>query len=98
MIDIPPINGTGKIPGPSPVERSRPVRETAGGAQIPPLDRVEISETGQALSSLNPDEGIRAEKVAEIREAIANGTYLTDEKISIAADRLLDVLRASLAK
>lgn len=80
------------------MERGRPVRETAGGAQIPPVDRVEISETAQALSSLNPDANIRAEKVAEIREAIANGTYLTEEKISIAADRLLDVLRTSLAR
>jgi negative regulator of flagellin synthesis FlgM len=96
MTDIPPINGTGRLPGSSPVERLRSTREAPPGTSSAPVDRVEISDTAQALSSLDPDSSVRAEKVAEIRDAIANGTYLTDEKISIAADRLLDTLRASL--
>jgi negative regulator of flagellin synthesis FlgM len=96
MTDIPPINGAGRVPGASPVERLRPTREAPPGTASAPVDRVEISDTAQALSGLDPDSGIRAEKVAEIRDAIANGTYLTDEKVSIAADRLLDTLRASL--
>lgn len=96
MTDIPPINGTGRLPGTLPVERLRSAREGPFGAAPPPVDRVEISDAAQALSALDPDSGVRAEKVAEIREAIANGTYLTDEKVSITADRLLDALRASL--
>jgi anti-sigma28 factor (negative regulator of flagellin synthesis) len=96
MTDIPPINGTGRFPGAAPVERLRSTREGPLGGTPQPVDRVEISDAAQALSALDPDSGVRAEKVAEIRGAIANGTYLTDEKISITADRLLEALRASL--
>ena len=96
MTDIPPINGTGRLPGSSPVERFRSTREAPPSTSSPPVDRAEFSDTAQALSGLGADSGVRAEKVAEIRDAIANGTYLTDEKISIAADRLIDTLRASL--
>ena len=35
---------------------------------------------------------IRADKVADIRAQIANGTYETSEKMSIALDRMLDEL------
>ena len=79
------------------MERLRPTREAPLGGPPAPVDRVEISDAAQALSGLDPESGIRAEKVAEIRDAIANDTYLTDEKINITADRLLDALRASMA-
>jgi len=62
---------------------------------IGPVDRVEISATAQALSSAHPEAGIRAEKVAEIRHAIADGTYLPEDKIAITADRLLEAMRAT---
>ena len=32
----------------------------------------------------------RAERVQELRSAILNGTYETDDKLSTALDRLLD--------
>ncbi|HSW45645.1 MAG TPA: flagellar biosynthesis anti-sigma factor FlgM, partial [Phycisphaerae bacterium] len=96
MTDIPPINGTGKCAGASPLDRVRQAAQSAGPARDRgPVDRVEISETGQALSAAAPDADIRADKVAAIREAIANGTYLTDAKIALAADRMLEALRAS---
>ena len=95
MTDIPPINGTGKVNPPLPSEQTSPTRR----AETPPetsevaSDRVEISEVGQVLSTLEPNKAIRAEKVAEVREAIAKGTYLTAEKIAVTVDRLLETLR-----
>lgn len=95
MTDIPPINGTGKVHAPLPSEPKVSARRPeAAPSEIPP-DRVEISEVAQMLSTLEPDTAIRAEKVAEVREAIAKGTYLTDDKIAVTVDRLLEALRAS---
>jgi anti-sigma28 factor (negative regulator of flagellin synthesis) len=54
---------------------------------------VEISELAQTLSTLEPEADIRIDKVLAIREAIANGTYETPEKIEATVERLLDVLR-----
>jgi flagellar biosynthesis anti-sigma factor FlgM len=50
----------------------------------------QISET-QAAGAASPiGGGIRSEKVAAIRQAIADGTYETPEKLSAALDQLLD--------
>ena len=96
MTDIPPVNGTSRIPAAPATDRVRQTQaDGPSDRDLGPVDRVEISETAQALSSANPQAGIRAGKVAEIRQAIADGTYLTEEKIAVAADRLLDALRAS---
>jgi anti-sigma28 factor (negative regulator of flagellin synthesis) len=98
MTDIPPIDGTGKVNAPLPSGPTPPARRAeTPPSEIPP-DRVEISEVAQVLSTLEPTTAIRAEKVAEVREAIAKGTYLTDEKIAVTVDRLLEALRASAVK
>jgi anti-sigma28 factor (negative regulator of flagellin synthesis) len=59
-----------------------------------PDDRLEISETGQILSSMGTEAPIRAQRVAEIRRAIAEGTYETPDKIALTVDRLFETLRA----
>lgn len=48
------------------------------------ISEVQASAQGQAIN------GIRTEKVAELRQAIADGTYETPEKLNAALDRLLD--------
>ena len=98
MADIPPINGTGQVPSSPLPDRTHRVPEARPGNDEGLADHVEISQEGQALSDAGQEAGIRADKVAQIREAIANGTYLTEEKITITADRLLEVLRESLVK
>lgn len=94
MNDIPPINSAGQMTQ-VVSQRSAPVRPTAPDEQ--PDDRVEISETGQILSTLDTDSPIRAERVAQIRQAIADGTYETPDKLELTIDRLLEVLRATPA-
>ena len=58
-------------------------------------DQLDLSPEAQALSQSQSVDGaavgeIRMEKVAAIRQAIADGVYETPEKMSQALDRLLD--------
>ena len=92
MSDIPPIKGPAERVTPIVSSRSAPVAEKTAPDMT--ADQVDISETGQLLSTLTPGADIRADKVAEVREAIQNGTYETPEKIEATVDRLLEVLRA----
>jgi anti-sigma28 factor (negative regulator of flagellin synthesis) len=93
MADVTSISATGSTNNFS-LERATRIQSAAS----PPDggDRVEISELAQLLSSLDPDRqaSIRTEKVTEIRSAIANGTYETDDKIDYVVGRLMDVLQA----
>ena len=90
MSDIPPIDSRANVI----IPRTRRPDEPAGGSTTTPVDRVDISETGQILATLDHADGIRAEKVAAIREAIQNGTYETSDKIDYTVSRLLAALRA----
>ena len=58
-----------------------------------PQDQVEISEAAQMLSRMQEPE-IRADKVEKVRQAIAQGTYETPEKIEVVVDRILRELNA----
>ncbi len=56
------------------------------------LDTVEISDSARYLGELKKLPDIREEKVAAAREAIANGSFETPERISGTVDRLLQDL------
>ena len=60
--------------------------------QLPLTDRVELSGMSGILKSLKSGADFRADKVAEIKAQIEAGTYESDEKLDVAADRLLDDL------
>ena len=90
MSDIPPISNALR-PSDVPMGQMEPKPESKRPDS--PTDRVEISEIGQMLSTLEPETDIRVEKVTEIREAILNGTYETPDKIDATVDRLWDILR-----
>ncbi len=58
-----------------------------------PVDQLDLSPEAMALSSSDSvTEVFRADKVASMREAIANGSYDTDEKLNAALEILLDRL------
>ena len=62
-----------------------------GASAVDQLDlSAEAQQLGQARSASEVSGGIRAEKVAAIRQAIADGSYETPEKLSAALDSLLD--------
>ena len=53
-------------------------------------DEVEISSAARLIDAVHALPDVRHDRVQEIREEIANGTYDTDEKFEIALNRLLD--------
>jgi flagellar biosynthesis anti-sigma factor FlgM len=96
MNDIPPIKSAVSPAGirPPVVPEGPGGEEATQERSAPPTDRVDISEMGQLLSTLDAGSDIRVDKVMEIREAIANGTYITDAKIDYTVSRLLEELKA----
>jgi negative regulator of flagellin synthesis FlgM len=53
-------------------------------------DQLEISTAGQFADRLSQIPDIRQDRVSQIKAAIANGTYETDDKLSTALSRMLD--------
>lgn len=66
----------------------------AGGAEATTAseDRVEISDLASLLSRLAELPESRARKIVEVRNAIADGTYETPEKMNVAMEQLLKEL------
>ncbi|MBN1257357.1 MAG: flagellar biosynthesis anti-sigma factor FlgM [Planctomycetes bacterium] len=50
-------------------------------------DSVKISED---LQKVQGTEGIRMDKVMEVKKALADGTYITEEKLDKALDKAID--------
>lgn len=78
------------------VSRSNAPEAPAGAtasAITTPVDQLDLSpealSVGQSQSS---NEVFRADKVASLREAIAQGNYDTDERLSAALDNFLNKL------
>ncbi|WP_428938623.1 flagellar biosynthesis anti-sigma factor FlgM [Fontivita pretiosa] len=80
----------------SPVQKviTQPIhRQVPAASQQPRAsDKLELSGMSHLLQALKSDRSVRAEKVAQIKAQIEAGTYETEEKLDIAADRLLDEL------
>ena len=73
------------------VEVNAPTSEVDASSTV---DRVEFSEQAQMLTKIQQLPDVRQDRVDTIRNAIANNTYLTDEKVDIALDRLIDDLNS----
>lgn len=71
-----------------PVYKSIPADAPPAPAET---DRLELSGLNQ-LVELAKRNDIRVDKVAAIKAQIEAGTYETEEKLNLAADRLLDDL------
>ncbi len=71
--------------------------DAPSSASTAAADELELSAEAQQISATQATGkadslagGIRTEKVAALRQAIANGTYETPENLSAALDKLLD--------
>jgi anti-sigma28 factor (negative regulator of flagellin synthesis) len=88
------INGLGEN---APVQKitATPIRRdiaTAAPDETRKItDRVELSGVQSLLDKLKSND-VRTDKVASIRAQIEAGDYETDQKLDIAADRMLDDL------
>lgn len=85
------IPGIGPIQGPGGIEKrsGRVPPPSSKGEAKAAGDSVQISEAAQAKAALDRVPEVRADRITEIRGQIKAGTYLTDEKINRAIDRLL---------
>ena len=87
-----------KIPPNLPAQQTQGVK--AYNTQVPKdsttgkvkSDSVSVSSEAQFLSALSQVPDVRQEKVDEIKKAIKDGTYLTDEKLNAAFDSLVQDL------
>lgn len=83
------INGTGPVNNLSSIKpSSRPngVDKTHQAASVQPSDELMLSGEAKALSSSE----VRMDRVNQIKQQIASGTYETPEKLEAALDRMLD--------
>jgi negative regulator of flagellin synthesis FlgM len=81
------VHGVHKVNAPhhQPAAPSqRPEGTTTGG------DKLEISAAAQAAADIAEGGEIRLDRVAQIRQQIAQGAYETPEKLDLALERLLD--------
>lgn len=90
------MNSINSVGASSPVQQTQsvaPKAEAAVESSTPARrsDSVELSGLSGFMQVLRNND-IRADKVADIRAQIDAGTYETDDKLTIAADRLLEDL------
>ncbi len=79
--------------GPQPVAAPhavRPQNVEAPPQSSAPVDELEISDHGRLLEAARQLPDIRADKVAAIRAALADGTYDIQSRLEAAVERLLD--------
>lgn len=70
---------------------AEPLQPTSQASNSLPVDQLDLSAEAQQLVAAEATGGdVRADRVATIRQALADGTYETPEKLSVALDRLLD--------
>jgi flagellar biosynthesis anti-sigma factor FlgM len=97
VYDMNPIHNVNNAASSSPVQKvvSNPIQKQVPAdapKQLPVTDRVELSGMSQLLKTLKAGGDIRTDKVASIKAQIEAGTYETDDKLTAAADKLLDEL------
>src|SRR5947208_11692479 len=101
MLHMSSINGIGNTAGSNQVQKvvAKPIQKeiaAADAANTAKTDKVELSDSTSSiaamLKTLKSGGDVRADKVAAVKAQIEAGTYETDDKLNVAADRLLDDL------
>ncbi len=87
MSDVTPINGTPTAALNRPVAAA-PYRPL-DASPVRTADKVELSRAAQFLSRLVGDNPVRQDLVDRVKQQIADGTYLTSDKMDAALDELM---------
>lgn len=92
------VSGMGAVQGSGPLRPTSPASPVSQGTAVssaqspltPPQDELQISAAGQMLDRLSESPEVRAERIAQIKQAIENGEYDTDEKLEAALARMFE--------
>jgi negative regulator of flagellin synthesis FlgM len=88
------INGLTQLHGPQSISAPHFNRTTAPAAPtatpLDTTDELHLSPAAQMASRMSEIPDIRWERVNSIKAAIADGTYMTEDKVNVAVERLLD--------
>jgi negative regulator of flagellin synthesis FlgM len=87
------VNSIGSVGRAAPLSGARPaqgVESSAGADALAPQDEVQISSEACKLDELSRTSGVRQERIEQIRQEIADGSYDTPEKLDAALDKFLD--------
>lgn len=76
--------------GPAAAAKAGNTQPTKAAEASAGQDRVEISRMAHYLSLVADMPEIRTDKVLQVRQALENGAYDTDSRLSAAVDRFLD--------
>jgi negative regulator of flagellin synthesis FlgM len=90
-----PVGGSGPI-RPTQLNPAHHVEGTSSSGIEAPQDEVHISSAARSLGQIDAGAQIHEARLAEIRAAIADGTYDTPEKLDAAVERLMDSLRGEI--
>lgn len=87
------VYGSQYVHGPQSIGAPHASRSGATSAEptsVTPGDEVQFSSAAQLLDRVHDVPDIRADRVAQLRAQIADGTYETPDKLDGALERLLD--------
>lgn len=83
---------------PVPPARTRPRPQQQSATPDPSsneaADHVELSEAARTYDPQAQAERVSEQRVQEVRAAIADGSYLTPEKIDVVVERLFEAMTA----
>lgn len=84
-------HATQSVANNSSVKSTAPA-QVSESSQSAHIDQLDLSPEALAISQSQATEtgGIRLDKVSALRQAIADGTYETPERLSAAIDKMLD--------
>jgi hypothetical protein len=87
------VYGLSGVHGPQPIAaphvgRSLPAGEASAPAPI--RDELHLSPAASLVEQARSLPDIRQDRVAEVRAAIEQGNYLSEQRLGVALDRLLD--------
>lgn len=84
------IQGVNTVHAPQAISGPHRTAAPAATNSLSEADQLDISPSGDLASRALDTSEIRADRVAQIRSAIEAGNYDSDDKLSLALDRLMD--------
>ncbi len=93
------VSSLGSVQGAGPIRSASTAsvaKQPSSPVAMSPKDELELSAAGQSLDRVGESAEMRAERVAQIKAAIDDGAYDTDEKLDVALSRMFDSLGVDL--